>query len=627
MATIVTRSGKGSPLTWQEADNNFTNLNTFTQQGTGAVSRVLETKVQESVSVKDFGAVGDGVTDDTVEIQAAIDAMYSAGGGVVLFSSGTYITSATLIIKSKVLLRGAGRGITTIKLATGSNCDMIKSTGFGTFASLADAGVPKDFGIEALTLNGNYLSEDWNSVTSVVNNSLGYGIKIEGYGFGLDVELYNIPEIGLFTQGEGSPIKSEEIYSEVQVSGRVFGKEGIVWKGPGDCSLSHAWIGLAGILPFSSGTTTFATSTYYTGDPVDGIVIDSTTIEIGTIHVYASWSGVGFRTRGTVRIEGDHLISESNNGQVWLSSGTYGSLSNVSLRNLSLYHPSWSASAPSYTAPNPRWDGITCEASSFNIGTLKIYRSVTGIKRVPATIGLVLSGSGCSINMTYRNTSPTDAGDSEYGGRYSGSPLIVSGSNNCVSITSVNQRGSGISITGDSNIIDSSVSSPLGWGTRCSGTINVLRAICTGHTQELGVGAAFSNDGSNNNWTTCGSANAVPFVSATGLGRVGGINIYGATRAFTIATGAITVTTFDDRITVDTEAAAATDDLDTITGGAIFQRLTIAASNSARDVVIKDGVGNIRLAGDFTLTHAQDRIVLEYDGSSWIEISRSDNSA
>jgi len=73
---------------------------TYTQGGTGATSRTVTSKLQESVSVKDFGAVGDGVTDDTTAIQNAFTAVSTAGGGAIYFPLGTYLISAQITMGS-----------------------------------------------------------------------------------------------------------------------------------------------------------------------------------------------------------------------------------------------------------------------------------------------------------------------------------------------------------------------------------------------------------------------------------------------------------------------------------------------------------------------------------------------
>jgi len=70
---------------------------TYTQGGTGATSRTVTSKLQESVSVKDFGAVGDGTTDDTAAIQAAINT-----GASVYLPTGTYKITSTLTFPNTI---------------------------------------------------------------------------------------------------------------------------------------------------------------------------------------------------------------------------------------------------------------------------------------------------------------------------------------------------------------------------------------------------------------------------------------------------------------------------------------------------------------------------------------------
>jgi hypothetical protein len=60
----------------------------FTQAGS-TDTRTVQAKLQETVSVKDFGAVGDGVTDDAAAINAAALAVYNQGGGTLLFPKTT----------------------------------------------------------------------------------------------------------------------------------------------------------------------------------------------------------------------------------------------------------------------------------------------------------------------------------------------------------------------------------------------------------------------------------------------------------------------------------------------------------------------------------------------------------
>lgn len=116
----------------------------FVQSGTGAVERTVTEKLQDVVSVKDFGAIGDGVADDTAAIQAAIDYVESRQwpGGVVYFppcAAGVFtyyrISAPLTITKSHVALVGDGAEGTSI-LTTDPSHTLLTAIG-ASFTGLA----------------------------------------------------------------------------------------------------------------------------------------------------------------------------------------------------------------------------------------------------------------------------------------------------------------------------------------------------------------------------------------------------------------------------------------------------------------------------------------------------------
>jgi polygalacturonase len=73
----------------------------FTQSGSGAVARTVDSKLKDVVSVKDFGAVGDGVADDATAIQLAFNAV--ASGGSVFFPAGSYKLLSGISVVNKTV--------------------------------------------------------------------------------------------------------------------------------------------------------------------------------------------------------------------------------------------------------------------------------------------------------------------------------------------------------------------------------------------------------------------------------------------------------------------------------------------------------------------------------------------
>lgn len=100
---------------------------------------------------------------------------------------------------------------------------------------------------------------------------------------------------------------------------------------------------------------------------------------------------------------------------------------------------------------------------------------------------------------------------------------------------------------------------------------------------------------------------------------------FGTVEAKTIAAGQITAIT-KTRISGDTEGSAVYDELDTITGGVDGDILILRSTSTARFVLVRHNVGNIRLANGthILLTTPALEIILIYDGvnSVWVQMGQ-----
>ena len=91
-----------------------------------------------TASVTDYGAVGDGVADDTAALQAALNAAEDTGRDI-FFPAGTYLTG-TLVLPSHVGLTGEGGGKSVLMLRGGTNDHLVVSKTWDTNQPYVDIG-------------------------------------------------------------------------------------------------------------------------------------------------------------------------------------------------------------------------------------------------------------------------------------------------------------------------------------------------------------------------------------------------------------------------------------------------------------------------------------------------------
>lgn len=188
--------------------------------GRNAVSRTGASKLSDVVSIKDYGGVGDGVTDNLAAINRAFTAV-SGTGQRILFPAGTYGVSGTVIIPNKTVIVGVGRG------DAGSANTVIKAlstfpTG-GVLMQMGSAPGP-NFGVrvENLTIDGSSIAGTCLSNQYSEELSAGRDLLITACGsIGLQVATGAAQNSGPFENleiypGSGSTVNANSVCIQVR---------------------------------------------------------------------------------------------------------------------------------------------------------------------------------------------------------------------------------------------------------------------------------------------------------------------------------------------------------------------------------------------------------------------------
>jgi hypothetical protein len=113
-AELYTKDTNGNIRKFQNTTTGTADGINFTQAGTGAAQRTVDSKLKDIVSIKDFGAVGDGVTNDRNALQSALNTGKNVfiPDGVYLFNSSVSYTAHGQAIygsgNNSVLKSGSG---------------------------------------------------------------------------------------------------------------------------------------------------------------------------------------------------------------------------------------------------------------------------------------------------------------------------------------------------------------------------------------------------------------------------------------------------------------------------------------------------------------------------------------
>jgi hypothetical protein len=143
----------------------------FLQAGTGATNRSVQAKLRDTISVKDFGAVGNGIANDTDAIQAAITALgvlisnnsngstliiSQVGGGNLYFPKGKYKVTSPLQYSGGMIWTGENWGTNIIYTPSSSSACVQENTSNKTWNNTQEGFIVRNMAFTAGNANAAF---------------------------------------------------------------------------------------------------------------------------------------------------------------------------------------------------------------------------------------------------------------------------------------------------------------------------------------------------------------------------------------------------------------------------------------------------------------------------------------
>lgn len=209
---VVENMIQAQPLTkGAAAGSGGAGLIGFIQSGIGAIVRTIMAKLRESKSFYDFGAVGDGVADDTAAVKAAL-ADHLLTGVPLVTGAGRFKVSAqiavdvtTLLTNTGICIRGAGRRRTILISTYSADVPFLVTGGNAFFHTLRDIGFEGNYAGPVLQVGKNDFSDAFNSSKLVGINVNNASTNAAAEGARLNYVLQSDIDIVANCSGSGRP--------------------------------------------------------------------------------------------------------------------------------------------------------------------------------------------------------------------------------------------------------------------------------------------------------------------------------------------------------------------------------------------------------------------------------------